>query len=457
MRLKRIKLFDAKHLPIIVVLCIIDLIFICFFSLSGIISFLYTSFCFGFLNCFCEREKRTTNCIYFLVYILLALIYMTFNYIQMPEYMGLSGPSDVGTDDVNYYAGLADAPITYSTERWDIAEENTYSKLIRFLYPFKIIHPVDIIIFNILGIAFLPYLTNNISYVFFEDKRVSSISEKLVFYCPFLWSIGLIIMRDVISTSLIMVAYYCFLRKKYVSFILFAAVLAYLKLGFVVFLIVPIIIYYISEFVYSWRRFFNSQADRTRVLKVIVLSFFVVFALVFYIIPNLDSITQGRLDGGSFFRTTFIDYLNDANDDSFLVKIYDLPIFIRLPALIVTFIVIPPLTMNFYIDGVFELRIFLQNVVAPVFWCFVFYYLFQFFLTYKFLASKGKVLFWIIILLALALGMVSLQTRHKAVLIPYLYMAIAYSMKYNKGKANIMSGIVIFLFVIIQFAFGFLR
>lgn len=448
---------NKRLAPIILVLVTINVAFILLFSISGLVSYVFTLFAFSLINHFCEKNARVNNHLYFHFFVFLALIYMFFNYIQLPEYMGLSGPSSVGTDDVNYYAGVTDDHLTYNVERWDIAYENTYSKLIKFIYPFGFVHPVDAIIINILGVVFIPYLTNRLSYNFFKDNRIASISERLCLTCPFILSIGLIIMRDVVCTSLVLLAFYCILLRRYIAFLFVLLLLGYIKLGYIIFLIVAIIIYYIKDQLSNGETFISTRIMARRWLKMAIYALFLLIAIAFYVIPNLEQITQGRLEAGSFFRTTFIEYLNSANDGSFLVKIYDLPIIVRIPVLIVTFVIIPPLTFNFYIDNFFSFRIFLQNVLAPLLWCYLFFYLFRFLYSYRVLGCKGRTLFWIIIMISLSLGMISLQSRHKVVLVPFMYMAVAYSMCYLKGRSQILSRISIALFVLFQFVMGFLR
>lgn len=446
-----------KSAPLVFFLLTINVAFILMYSISGLVSYAYTLLLFSLINYFCDTNFRIRNYLYFQYYLLLALIFMTINFIQLPEYMGLSGPPGIGTDDVNYYAGVADSSVTYTVPRWDIAYENPYSKIIKIIYPLKIAHPVDTIIINILGVAFIPYLTNRIAFHFFKDNKVAEISERLCLLCPFIFSIGVIIMRDVVCTSLMLLAFHCFVLRRYVVLLLLVLLLGYLKLGFVVFLIVTITIFYINSQFSSDHYKISSKIKGRRLAKLGLYALVSLALLSVFIIPNIEVITDGRLETGSFFRTTLIDYLSDANDDSFLVKIYKLPILIRLPVLIITFIIIPPLTFNFYIDNIFVFRAFLQNFVTPIFWSFLFFYLFRFFFSYRWLVDKGKVLLWIIVFISLSLGMVSLQTRHKVVLIPFLYMAIAYSKVHLRGKNSMISRLTIALFVMFQFAMGFLR
>lgn len=424
------------------------LILISIASPFGYQSYIYTFIIFIGINSFCQCEYRQRNFAYFHFYLIIALCMFFIHRYQLPNYMGLTGPEGgIGTDDVRYYAGLPGVSITYSTERMDIAESNPYTQLINYIYPFTVDNPVEIVIFNILGIAFLPYLTKRTADVLLGDSTVSAIAERLILFCPFMMSIGLIIMRDVICSSIILVAFVCFAKKKYVVSIVFIGLLAFLKFGFVVFLGVILMVYIVCQGLLKTHRKLSTK------LKYVC--FFIVCFVLFaiFVIPNLETITGGRLSSESLFRDSFLEYLEGANEGSILVKLYALPVIIRIPALIITFLVIPPLTFNIFYNGVFIPRAFFQNVLAPIYWWPLFLYFFSFLFSYRKLSIRAKSVFYIIVIMALALGMISLQTRHKAALLPFFYIAIAYSIKYKNNLFAVFPIICNALFIIAQLVY----
>ena len=369
-----------------------------------------------------------------------------FQRYQFPAYMGLSGPERLGTDDIKYFYGL-NVKVTYTVERYDIAFGNTYSPLINLLYLPQIYNPIDIVTFNILGIVFIPYLTNKICTLISNDSHVGSIAEKLILFCPFMMSVGLIIMRDVLCTTLILSSFLCFIKKRYILFACLAVLLAYLKFGFIVFLGVVLVVYMFTQ---------EKITSRNNTLFIIKYTLAIVtFAslMFIYIIPNLASLTGGRLSSESLFRESFIEYLQAANEESILVKLYELPIIFKIPALIISFLVLPPLTPNFIRENHFLIVPFFQNCLAPIYWCFLYVYLFAFFLSFGRLSTRAKEIFYTIIFVALALGMISLQSRHKVVLMPFIYMAIAYAIKNKLRGQQTMSIIFLFIFVLAQFVY----
>lgn len=446
-----IRIPKGGEIAIIGIMILICMVMMAFASSSGYTAYAYTMLLFLVFNYFCDKDHWRKNIAYFHFYLILAFVMYFIHRMQLPNYMGLTGPEGgIGTDDVRYYAGL-DVKITYSTERMDIAMNNPYTELLKIVYPFKVGNPIDIIIFNLLGISFLPFLTFKTAIAFFNNRKIALMAERLTLFCPFMMSIGLIIMRDVICASLILAAFCCFASRRYIPFALFTGLLVYLKFGFVVFLGIPLFAYMI---------FRDSQKKRQAIsTKFKFLFLFLIFIVLFaiFVVPNLAALTGGRMTPESMFRDSFIDYLEGANDDSILVKLYSLPVIIRIPALIITFLVIPPLTLNAYYGNIFIVKNLLQNILAPIYWWPLYLFFFQFLFSFRRLNAPAKTIFYIIILLALALGMISLQTRHKAALLPFFYISVSYSM-ISLGKNNrFISIIFLFLFIIAQLVYCYLH
>lgn len=446
-----IRIPKGGEIAIIGIMILICMVMMAFASSSGYTAYAYTMLLFLVFNYFCDKDHWRKNIAYFHFYLILAFVMYFIHRMQLPNYMGLTGPEGgIGTDDVRYYAGL-DVKITYSTERMDIAMNNPYTELLKIVYPFKVGNPIDIIIFNLLGISFLPFLTFKTAIAFFNNRKIALMAERLTLFCPFMMSIGLIIMRDVICATLILAAFCCFAWKKYIPFALFTGLLVYLKFGFVVFLGIPLFAYMVLR---------DNQKTRHIIpTKLKYFIFFIVFlaAFVVFIVPNLSTLTQGRMTPESMFRDSFLDYLEGANDDSILVKLYSLPVVIRIPALIITFLVIPPLTLNIFEGNIFIVKNLLQNVMAPIYWWPLYFYFFQFLFSYKKLNSPAKSIYYIIIFLALALGMISLQTRHKTALLPFMYIAISYSMVSLGKQHRFISVVFLLLFIAAQLVYCYLH
>ncbi|OKZ13474.1 MAG: hypothetical protein BHV75_02255 [Bacteroides oleiciplenus] len=415
---------------------IVSLMFIQWINPIGCFSYVYTLFLFLLLNYFIDKDKCFCNLKYFHFYLLLALILYSVQKLQMPSYMGLTGPEgSIGTDDCRYFAGVADVNVPYKVY-YDFTSFG-FCLFIKFIYPFKIIDPINVIILNLIGISFLPSFTGKLAYYFSNDKRVADLSEKLMLLCPFTLATGLIIMRDVWCSSLILISFFYYIKAKYKIFFVSLLLLTWLKFGFVVFILLCILLYHI----------FRILEGKYGVLKVCILCILLLIFL-FLILPYLSLLSGGKLEDGSLFRYSFIEYLQNANENSLLVKIYALPILLRVPALILVFLIIPVLSFDCYTDGIFNVRVFAYSVLSPIYSILLYKYYLLFFFNCKSHSSKIRMLFFIVISLALALGIISLQSRQKVVLFPFIYMAIAYAYYYSRGKYNQIAIVVsLFLFL----------
>lgn len=412
-----------------IIYCILPLFFIIGLSLlnnNGIISYLWTLFLFLIINFFVDKHWRFRNFVVFHLFVFAALVVYIINLLQFPMQQGLTGGEGSRTDDGAYFASAAD--IIFRGEYGHaVNSETPYVILMRFLYPFKIIDPINLIILNVLlGLAFLPYLTAKISELLFHDQHVCQSSFWLISFCPFCWSCGLIIMRDVPSLIFILWAFLLFVKRKYVWMVIPLGLLLWIKFGFIVFLFVLIACYI----------YFQTGRHLTKKKVWFIIAALSLLVILFVVVlPNLFLITGGRLEDGNLFRDTFLDFLANANEQSLLIQIYQMPIVIRIPLLITAFITMPMFAIP---PGVIESRgiLILSYTVYIMFLC---GYAFRLLFTKIKLDSNVRMLLWIILFEALALGMISLQIRHKVILMPFVYMIIAYGM--NKLPNSLLAQI----------------
>lgn len=401
-----------------IIYCILPLFYIIGLSLlnnNGIISYLWTLFLFLIINFFVDKHWRFRNFVVFHLFVFAALVVYIINLLQFPMQQGLTGGEGSITDDTAYYFASSDT--IFGGQVSGVADAETpYVILMRFLYPFKIIDPINLIILNILlGLAFLPYLTAKISEHFFQSQHVCRSAFWLIAFCPFCWSCGLIIMRDVPSLVFILWAFLLFVKRKYVWMVIPLGLLLWIKFGFIVFLFVPIACYIYFQT--------GRHLTKKKVWFVIAALFLLVILFV-VVLPNLSLITGGRLEDGNLFRDTFLDFLANANEQSLLIQIYQMPIVIRVPLLIAAFITMPMFAIPV---GVIEPRAIL-TFVYTMYIMFLCGYAFRFLFSRLKLLSNARMLLWIVLFQALALGMISLQIRHKVILMPFIYMIVSYGM-----------------------------
>ena len=92
----------------------------------------------------------------------------------------MSGPEGgIGTDDCRYYAqivGGQDIPYIIQVSIIDIFP---YSKLLKFLYPFSVQTPLNIVILNLFFITLLPVYVYLLTGTLFDDERIAKTASFL--------------------------------------------------------------------------------------------------------------------------------------------------------------------------------------------------------------------------------------------------------------------------------------
>lgn len=387
---------------------------------NGCIAYGWALILFFLINSFLDKEYRRRNFLTFHFFLLLAIIVYLVNLFQFPHSYGMtSGELGSGTDDVFYYRMIKGAILPIELVMTRTSDVYFYSDFLRYTFPFIIDDPIKMIIMNVLwGICFLPYFTAKVAFNLTESNRVSDIAYLLITFCPFCWSGGLLIMRDVVGTVLILAALHYYLEKKYIIAIVLAILLFYIKSGFLVFLFIPIVVVH----------YIRSQASTSKRIIFLIFSIVLIAVYSFVVVPAMSFFTEGRIDDGELFRSNFVSFITSSDADSALARIYQQPIVLRLPLLILAFITIPMLHLGFGYNASagFITPLGFMRFLYPIYFIFVSGGLYRLILNYDKKRDTSRLLLLIIVLVALGLGVVSLQLRHKAVLMPFLYIAIAY-------------------------------
>ena len=397
----------------------ICLTFFLLINRNGCQAYIWTLFLFLVCNSFLIKEYRFINFVSFHIFLSLAMaVYLT-NLYEFPHCYGLtSGEAGTGTDDGFFYNSVADwCPPDFAIERANF-DGYFYCSILKFCYPFFINDPIKIIILNLLlGIVFLPYYTAMVAKDITGSDDVAKKAYKLILFCPFCWAGGLLIMRDIVAATLLMISFHLYYNKKYIYFVLFVYLLFLVKFGFLVFLFVPIYVKYLVESGSKW--------------GLVLLSTIGLVLLIFsYISAHLYELTGGVMESGEIFRSGFVEFLLQGDKDSFLAKIYELPVIIRIPLLILAFMTIPMLRLSFgYSEGLGIIpHSLFYSTAYPLYIVFVSQGFWRLIASVNRPNKTSRFLIWTLLLMALGLGLVSLQLRHKAVMMPFIYIAIAYGL-----------------------------
>ena len=176
-------------------------------------SYIYTLIIFTVINTLINESDKNSNFVYFHFYLSITIIIYLYQRLTIPGYLGLSGPGGgVGTDDVRYYAWLLEGNVPYNIKFNIYGDIHPYANLLKIIYPFQIYNPLNILIINVLGITFLPFYVNKLTFALTNNNKVSDLAQKFTLFCPYSMAMGLIIMRDMLITTLVFASLYYFLQ-----------------------------------------------------------------------------------------------------------------------------------------------------------------------------------------------------------------------------------------------------
>lgn len=366
----------------------------------------------------------------FLFYVLLSIVYYFLNLLVVPDFYGFTGGFKVGTDDLKYFTQIKDESVLLkNTLSYGVlSHTHQFSIFLKILYPFPIYSPLQIITFNCLGITLIPILGKRIFDIYFTDEFYKTkILFILLLLCPTLLMNGLILIRDGWTTQFFMIFCYLLLTKRY-NFLMFlsAGLLIFLRPSFIVF---PFLFAFIE--LNFHKKFFWS---RSIALLLILLPIAAIFLKQIEGVDLSEGVTR---DG-------YVDsFLGKFEDESIFYKIMKLPFPLNILVSYIFFLTSPFLKFRFFYEDTFIIRnVFsileavMMIILMPVF--------------FKNLKSNvsnlsfQKLLTFVSVSI-LVLSTISLQFRHKIILLPFIYMLLVFSFK--KSSLNF---ILITIYLLLQ-------
>jgi hypothetical protein len=373
----------------------------------------------------------------FLIYTILCLVLFLFQLNYLPNWFGLSGPyRGIGTDDSRYFAGIADSLkfIPHGARDY-IGWDHWFSALLNLLYPFPIDHPLELVIFNLLGVIFLPFLACRVASEI--NPSITKINLKLIFlfilFCPFIGSNVLIIMREGWVASFILIGLLSFLKKHYFYLIIAFSALLYLRPASIIILTALLVPIYL-----------RSTSNKK---KIVIFS---ILPLIFVLILNLFNDFFLNLGITGLIRTEFIEsLLFDLDPNSTIYKIFNLGFPFNI-ILLPTFFFFVPFPDFSIISSEIIPRHFLEKIISPI------YNIFPMSALIYFIQKKSKNIYGRSILYGyiysiIIISLMSLQVRHKVMVMPLFYILAFTFFKPNKNF-----DIILFLFSLLTLILIFL-
>lgn len=403
-----------------------------------IIEFLFFSYLFF------GRIHKIDLGVLVLYVVLSTLLYFTHLFL-MPESFGFSGPyNGIGTDDSRFYSALSDSNNHVPTyARRFKRMEHSFVSFLHMLVPFKVQHPLQIIIPNILGIVFLPRLSALIS----RALRINKGGQRKIFFlvtiCPFILSQGLVLMRDGWVTTFFLLAIYGVLVGRFRLVILGITALVYLRLASAI-LCILILFLFIYKMKESYRLLRNTYV---RFSLAAIFLLIIAFAFLNF---GSEYLAEKGVEG--FGRQEFVDKtLFKMDSNSTIYKIYSSPGYIKYPAGFMFFLATPFLRFEMFYNGILNVRGILFTFFFPLVNIFIFYGLVKAVLGIGRMDKDRLRLLLSVVVVVFLLSVFSLQVRHKFIVLPLLYILSVLGLEYR--NSHIAAMFVIF-FTVLQLLFA---
>ena len=365
-----------------------------------------------------DNAKRLFFAYHF--YLFFAISFYLIFKSQFPEYMGLSGAEGgIGTDDCRFYAQIVGGKgilyrIMVSTTRI-----YSYSKFLIIFYPFEVYTPLNIVVANLIFAAYLPIYVKRFAILLTNNEKIGNTAYWFSLLCPFNLYFGCIILRESFTAVMVIAGLCYYLEKKYIPLAVCAYFLIWIRFGTLAFLICGILMLY---------RFKLKRRTRTDLYFAIVFS--LVIVAFYFSFTFLQEFSLGKLQDGIIRVGSESRY-----GGSTIGAIMKLPFPLNLFLSTIFFLFIPFLGIPHELYGHYLVGGVFQGFLTPLFMFFLWNYIFN--ASLQAITDKqrdaAKQILFIVVLFALLLGTISLQSRHKTVLFPILCILAAYGkVKYDK-------------------------
>ena len=413
--------------------CILTIFFI---NKHSVITFAFFLAAIGFLQRFIPRNRTSyQNLMFsFIFYTVIMLAIFLAQLYVLPDWDGLSGPEGgIGTDDCFFYSQATD-DLVFSRNgaaRAVWSNMHHYSLFLRgvasFIRIFYTPHLLDLLILNTFALAFIPILCSLCIRTCFpiptrQNRAMETTAFWLAMIYPNFWANGLILIRDGWTATLFILAIYLLLKLKLHRYILVLAVLSFFRMASAISLVacsIPI----------AW----PTIKQKTKKYAPVIMGAMGVIALGTVAVAVLSGYVQSK--NISFMRGDYVQgFMAKAADQksgtSILYTISNLPFYMRIPLSFIFFMCAPFVNLHVVKEGIFVPRYAIASITGILNIILIKYWTQSFVTAYK----KWRYGHYDIIIhihLAYITGIflvstMSLQMRHKTMLIPLLCIVAAH-------------------------------
>lgn len=403
---------------------------------------------------FNNNYQRVVSLFFF--YTVLTVIIYWLQYFQFPQNGGCTGENiHAGTDDLFFFQESISNGISYRGDRSSFMHH--YSVFLHFFVIiigfFKKVKLIDLLFVNIFAFSFIPIFTEKVaSNLKLSDK---SIRYSFIFsaICPLMIINGLVLVRDGWTAMLFIAGIFFMLEKRLLFLIPTFILLFYLRASSGVILIIFVLsILFFSKSI-NLPKYTHSKRFTYIIIITIIVALCVPAFLLFLKLTNLE--------GNLFFRKGYLSFLESSSTGNSAANyIYNLNPILRIPISFIFYFGSPFLSFT---DLWYNNFITARSLIG-VFFPFLFLIYLIYFIrsaAYTIFSKNDRLLvifFWCYILSILILSQLSIQIRHKTMLMPIFYILVAAgtqfkTIKYDKIAFNIVT--ILFVFELIYVSIPF--
>ncbi len=438
----------------------VALVTILFVNVSSIVSLLFYSLLFIIVwRIVLQWSDPLRGLGVFFFYAVLAVCLYEWQLLVIPGYFGFSGGLGVGTDDSYFYSLAAmDLPADFPVREYYWLRSHHYSDVLKifsglFTALYSDSHPLDLILFNVLGLSLVPFFSEKVAFLATNDSRTARFTFWTTLICPFLLANGLILIRDGWIAMLYIGAFYFLMTRQYLLLVGMLLGTFFLRMESGLLLMFSVVLYgSMVGRLYSSEIADVTQGWRSVPIILAILTGLLILGIFVVAVIGIDQI--GVMAITRFYRVDFLESFiaqtNGVGGGGTFYKINQLPWFFSIPLGCIFFLGSPFFTVReLMLDGNFIPRMLLANLFSIMFiWYFV-YFSSAMVRILKGSNSVITILAFIFLIDVLVLSQASMQIRHKIALMPLFYVILGYGYVYRRTISVVVGSLFVSISVVL--------
>jgi len=340
-----------------------------------------------------------------------------------PESVGCTSPLGLQTDDSYFFSLVADdIPPDLETREGYFLYTSGFSDLVRFITPFRVTHPLDVLFFLSIVAGLICVYTQQYALQLTGDKKVARTAYILCQFCPLmLMNGGAVFVRDTFVGGLLILSLCCINRRRFFAFVCCTLLQFVLRPG------TALIILPLYSLIHVGDVFTGLKSQEARVrfaFTALILAGTV--AAVFLWREQLEDLLETQGIRLSEFRREGLDDVLMGSGRGTFMWVQEQSLLVRILLATAYMYLVPFLALTGLVTQYgFDSRFLLMNIVYPL-WVIPIH---AWVIASLFTKQKSSAdLRWMALAFLVGcflIGAFSLQSRHKVIIQPLLYVLAA--------------------------------